>query len=176
VGSKLSRLKARHSSGYLVPFKLLTFMYRRLQRLGSTPPPPPSSNGSDATTDRTTFHVAFAFDEKWRRDFESLSDAEECAREVSRGGPITWVVERWEWKGSAGCRLRSAFPEELRDEAGELWLRSTAFPPPPRSPAISRPVGSPHSPSRLPRPERRTQGRSGKDILKGGAGKDKQIQ
>lgn len=140
-------LKARRSNGSLVAFQLLTFMYERPK-----PQHAPSSRGSDTATEGTTFHVAFAFDEKWRRDFESLSDAEECAREVSRGGPITWVVERWESKGSAGCRLRSAFPEELRDEAGELWLRSKAFPPPPQSPAISRPVGSPDGPSRLPRP------------------------
>ena len=85
------------------------------------------------STDRTSFHVAF--DEKWQRDFESLADAEEWAQGVSSGGRITWVVERWEANPSVGCRLRATFPEDRREEAGEIWLRSRAFPPAPTSPS-----------------------------------------
>jgi hypothetical protein len=81
--------------------------------------------------DRTSFHVAF--DEKWQRDFESLADAEEWAQEASRSGRITWVAERWERNSSVGCRLCTSFPEDRREEAGEIWLQSRAFPPPPYS-------------------------------------------
>lgn len=89
---------------------------------------------------RTSFHVAFG--EKWRRDFESLADAKEWAKEVSRkNGRMTWVVERWEGNRPEGippgCRLRATFPEERREEARRIWLDSEAFPPPPRSLATS---------------------------------------
>jgi hypothetical protein len=83
------------------------------------------------STDKTSFHVAF--DEKWQRDFESLADAEEWAKEISTTtGQMTWVVERWESNPSVGCRLRATFPEERSEEAGRLWLQSRAFPPPPQ--------------------------------------------
>jgi hypothetical protein len=87
---------------------------------------------SKTTTDVTSFHVAF--EEKWQRDFKSLADAGEWAQAVSSStGRMTWVVERWERNGLAGCRLRAAFPEERREEAGKIWLQSTPFPPPPSS-------------------------------------------
>lgn len=88
----------------------------------------------DMTIDRTSFHVAF--DEKWQGDFESLADAVEWAEVVSRTtGRMTWVVERMEGNRSVACRLRTTFPEERREEAGEIWLQSRTFPPPPRSPS-----------------------------------------
>lgn len=84
----------------------------------------------------TSFHVALG--ETWQRDFESLADAKEWAKEVSsRNGRMTWVVERWEGNHAEGippgCRLRATFPEERREEAWRIWSQSKAFPPPPQS-------------------------------------------
>jgi hypothetical protein len=89
----------------------------------------------EVTANRTSFHVAFG--EKWQRDFDSLPEAKKWAKEVSGSGPMTWVVERWEGNRPEGvppgCRLRATFPEERREEAVRLWVRSKAFPPPPSS-------------------------------------------
>lgn len=76
-------------------------------------------------------------DEEWQGGVESLADAKEWAKELSKNGSLTWVVERWEGNPAEGippgCRLRATFPEERREEAWRIWHHSSAFPPSPQS-------------------------------------------
>ena len=62
-----------------------------------------------------TFRVCF--DGEWQGDFDTLTDAEEWAQEVSLTGRTTYVIERRAFI----CRFRSAFPVERADEAKKHW-------------------------------------------------------
>jgi hypothetical protein len=66
---------------------------------------------------RARFRVAY--DGSWQEEFQTLTEALECAREVSQTGRVTYVIE---WRGFLrGHRFRAGFPEERAGEAEEEW-------------------------------------------------------
>lgn len=61
-----------------------------------------------------------AYDGSWQEEFETLTEALEWAREVSKTGRLTYVIE---WRGFVrGHRFRAGFPEERAHEAEQAWL------------------------------------------------------
>ena len=66
-----------------------------------------------------TFRVCFDF--KWQGSFDTLDEAVEWAREVSKTGRETWVIER---RGLLRRHyFRAGFPEDRAEELERAWRK-----------------------------------------------------